>query len=78
MSALVSPEWDVLDEAMSDFITDIVVAKSKTQKVKRNMIYRRRLETLLEERRLARETCEYDFEFTADHLLGEKTILIKH
>ncbi len=52
MNAIVSPEWDILDEAMSEFIADIVVAKSKHQRHRRNMEYRRRLELMLEEKRL--------------------------
>ncbi len=78
MSASISPEWDVLDEAMTDFIADIVVAKSKNQKMKRNMEYRRRLETRLEERRLARETREYDFEFNSELLLPKRDSLARH
>ncbi|QEI12231.1 PA3496 family putative envelope integrity protein [Cellvibrio japonicus] len=66
MSALVSPEWDVLDEAMSEFIADIVVAKSKTQKLRRNMECRRRVEKMLEEKRLRRELREYDFEYASE------------
>lgn len=62
MSTLVSPEWDILDEAMSEFIADIVVAKSKNQKHRRNMELRRRLESILEEKRLKKELLEYDFE----------------
>lgn len=64
MSTTIAPEWDVLDEAMSDFIADIVVAKSKNMKHKRNMEFRRRLEAKMEEQRLAKEMKEYDFEFS--------------
>ncbi len=78
MSASISPERDVLDEAMTDFIADIVVAKSKNQKMKRNMEYRRRLELLLEEQRLARETREYDFEFNSELLLGNGNLILQH
>ena len=62
MSNLASPEWDLLDEAMSEFITDIVIAKSKHHRHRRNMEFRRRLESILEEKRLKKELREYDFE----------------
>jgi hypothetical protein len=66
MNAIVSPDWDILDEAMSEFIADIVVAKSKHQKHRRNMECRRRLETMLEEKRLKKELREYDFELMSE------------
>lgn len=66
MSTQVSLEWDILDEVMSEFIADIVVAKSKHQKHRRNMEFRRRLESMLEEKRLKKEMCEYDFEFHSE------------
>ncbi len=78
MSAIISPEWDVLDEAMTEFIADIVVAKTKNQKMRRNMEYRRRLETLLEEKRLARETREYDFEFNSELFLASRSAFSRH
>jgi hypothetical protein len=67
MNAIVSPEWDILDEAMSEFIADIVVAKSKNQKHRRNMQLRRRLESMLEEKRLKKELLEYDFETSPEY-----------
>ncbi|ACE83905.1 hypothetical protein CJA_1710 [Cellvibrio japonicus Ueda107] len=51
---------------MSEFIADIVVAKSKTQKLRRNMECRRRVEKMLEEKRLRRELREYDFEYASE------------
>lgn len=67
MRAQVSAEWDMLDEAMSEFIADIVVNKSKVQKHRRNMEFRRRLEKMLEEKRLLKELREYDFELASEH-----------
>lgn len=66
MSARVSPDWDILDEAMSEFMADIVIAKSKTHKLRRNMEMRRRLEQLREEKRLQQELLEYDFSAEAE------------
>ena len=71
MSNLVSPEWDVLDEAMSEFIADIVIAKTKHHKHRRNMEFRRRLESMLEEKRLKKELMEYEFELQSE--LNDKT-----
>jgi hypothetical protein len=67
MSTLATPEWDILDEVMSEFIADIVVAKSKHQKHRRNMEFRRRLELMLEEKRLKKEVSEYDFEANSEN-----------
>lgn len=55
---------EILDEAMANFIADVVVSKSKKQKMQRNMECRRKLEEKWEERKLRRETSEYEFEFT--------------
>lgn len=54
---------EIMDEAMANFIADVVVSKSKKQKMRRNMECRRKLEEKWEERRLRRETSEYEFEF---------------
>lgn len=54
---------EILDEAMANFIADVVVSKSKKQKMRRNMECRRKLEEKWEERKLRRETSEYEFEF---------------
>lgn len=57
-------ELEMIDEAMANFIADVVVSKSKKQKMRRNMECRRKLEEKWEERKLRRETSEYEFEFT--------------
>lgn len=56
-------ELEIIDEAMANFIADVVVSKSKKQKMRRNMECRRKLEEKWEERKLRRETSEYEFEF---------------
>lgn len=56
-------ELEIMEDAMASFIADVVVSKSKKQKIRRNMECRRKLEEKWEERRLRRETCEYEFEF---------------
>lgn len=56
-------ELEIIDEAMASFIADVVVSKSKKQKMRRNMECRRKLEEKWEERKLRRETSEYEFEF---------------
>lgn len=66
MNTMATPEWDILDEVMSEFIADIVVAKSKHQRHRRNMEFRRRLELMLEEKRLKKELVEYEFEINSE------------
>ncbi|HEX7762168.1 MAG TPA: hypothetical protein VF433_00940 [Cellvibrio sp.] len=56
-------ELEILDDAMASFIADVVVSKSKKQKMRRNMECRRKLEEKWEERKLRREISEYEFEF---------------
>lgn len=56
-------ELEIIDEAMANFIADVVVSKSKKQKMRRNMECRRKLEEKWEERKLRRETSEYEFEY---------------
>ncbi|EIK45928.1 hypothetical protein O59_001567 [Cellvibrio sp. BR] len=56
-------ELEMIDEAMANFIADVVVSKSKKQKIRRNMECRRKLEEKWEERKLRRETSEYEFEY---------------
>ncbi|AQT59353.1 PA3496 family putative envelope integrity protein [Cellvibrio sp. PSBB023] len=56
-------ELEILDDAMASFIADVVVSKSKKQKMRRNMECRRKLEEKWEAKKLARETCEYDFDY---------------
>ena len=56
-------EQELIDNAMASFIADVVVSKTKKQQIRRNMEYRRKLEEKKEERKLQRETCEYEFEY---------------
>ena len=60
----VSPhsETNLFENALSTFINDASKAQRKIQKIKQNMECRRKLEQRLEERRLQRETCEFEFE----------------
>ncbi len=56
-------EQELLDSAMASFLADVVISKSKRQQIRRNMECRRKLEEKWEERKLARETCEYEFDY---------------
>ncbi len=56
-------EQELLDSAMASFLADVVISKSKRQQLRRNMECRRKLEEKLEEKKLARETCEYEFDY---------------
>jgi len=59
--ALHAHETEVIDQAMAAFLRDAVNAKGKHKKIKTNMECRRKLEIKWEEKRLARETSEFDF-----------------
>ncbi len=56
-------EQELLDSAMASFIADVVISKSKRQQIRRNMECRRKLEEKWEAKKLARETCEYEFDY---------------
>lgn len=56
-------ELELIENAMASFIADIVVSKGKKQQLRRNMECRRKLEEKWEEKKLKRETCEYEFEY---------------
>ena len=56
-------EQELIDNAMASFIADVEVSKTKKQQIRRNMECRRKLEEKKEERKLQRETCEYEFEY---------------
>ena len=56
-------EQELIDNAMASFIADVVVSKTKKQRMRRNMECRRKLEEKREELKLRRETCEYEFEY---------------
>ena len=59
--ALQIRDTEVIDQAMAAFLRDAVSAKGKQIKIKNNMECRRKLEVKWEEKRLARETSEFDF-----------------
>ena len=59
--ALQHYESDVIEQAMAAFLLHAVNAKSKSSKIRANMECRRKLEIKWEERRLAREISEFDF-----------------
>lgn len=54
-------EAEVIDQAMAAFLRDAVNAKGKHKKIKTNMECRRKLEIKWEEKRLARDISEFDF-----------------
>lgn len=56
-------DLELIEKAMANFIADVVVSKSKRQQIRRNMECRRKLEQKWEAKKLARETCEYEFEY---------------
>jgi hypothetical protein len=59
--ALQIHESNIIDQAMAAFLRDAVNAKGKHKKIKTNMECRRKLEIKWEEKRLAREISEFDF-----------------
>jgi hypothetical protein len=59
--ALQIRDTEVIDQAMAAFLRDAINAKGKHKKIKNNMECRRKLEIKWEEKRLARETSEFDF-----------------
>lgn len=59
--ALQLRDADVIDHAMAAFLRDAIHAKGKQKKIKTNMECRRKLEIKREEKRLAREISEFDF-----------------
>ena len=61
-SAVPHSETYLFENALSSFISDASKARRKIQKLKQNMECRRKLEQRLEERRLQRDTREFEFE----------------
>jgi len=56
-------DLELIENAMASFIADVLISKGKKQQMRRNMECRRKLEEKWEERKLRRETCEYEFEY---------------
>lgn len=56
-------DLELIENAMASFIADVVISKGKRQQIRRNMECRRKLEEKWEEKKLQRETCEYEFEY---------------
>jgi hypothetical protein len=56
-------ELELIENAMASFIADVVISKGKKQQIRRNMECRRKLEEKWEEKKLQRDTCEYEFEY---------------
>ncbi len=56
-------EQELLDNAMASFLADVTASQTKRQKIFRNMQCRRKLEQKMEEKKLARDTCEYEFDY---------------
>ncbi len=56
-------DLELIENAMAIFIADVVVSRGKKQQIRRNMECRRKLEEKWEEKKLQRETCEYEFEY---------------
>lgn len=56
-------EQELLENAMASFLADVVISKTKRQQIRRNMECRRKLEEKWEAKKLARETCEYEFDY---------------
>ena len=52
---------EVMDYAMSAYLSDFIAAKNRSNRVKINMECRRKLEIKSEERRLIHATSEFDF-----------------
>jgi len=56
-------DLELIENAMANFIADVVISRGKKQQIRRNMECRRKLEEKWEEKKLQRETCEYEFEY---------------
>ncbi len=56
-------DLELIENAMANFIADVVVSRGKKHEMLRNMKCRRKLEEKWEEKKLKRETCEYEFEY---------------
>lgn len=56
-------DLELIENAMAIFIADVVASRGKKQQIRRNMECRRKLEEKWEEKKLKRETCEYEFEY---------------
>ena len=59
---LIANDSFLIENALTDFIHSAAAANKKAQKIRHNMAYRRKLEVRMEEVRLQRETCEFEFE----------------
>lgn len=59
---LIANDSFLIENALTDFIHSAAAANKKAQKIRQNMEYRRKLELRMEEARLQRETCEFEFE----------------
>ena len=59
---LIANDSFLIENALTDFIHSAAAANKKAQKIRQNMAYRRKLELRMEEMRLRRETCEFEFE----------------
>lgn len=55
-------DLDLIEQAMTSFIVEAVASKGKKQQLRRNMECRRKLEEKWDQKKLQRETCEYQFE----------------
>ena len=58
---LIANDSFLIENALTEFIHS-AAANKKAQKIRQNMEYRRKLELRMEELRLRRETCEFEFE----------------
>ena len=54
-------DLDVIHQAMANYLINAAEAKKKRKQIKASMEYRRKLEIKWEERRLAMEILEFDF-----------------
>ena len=59
---LIANDSFLIENALTEFIHSAAAANKKAQKIRQNMEYRRKLELRMEEMRLRRETCEFEFE----------------
>ncbi len=59
---LLTSDSYLIETVLTDFIHTAATANKKAQKIRLNMEYRRKLELRMEELRLQRETCEFEFE----------------
>lgn len=61
---MMSEKSFLMENAISSFMADAVIATKKVQTARKNMECRRKLEQRMEERKLRQEISEFEFQLT--------------